>query len=145
MRKVTIGKKTIELRATPLALLFYRQAFNRDLIADTTNLTVMMENLKAGDFKNFDSLTMLQLAYAMHMAAQGKITQSFPEWLNGLKNVDYSDYEWVLGVVEEAVDGFFRSAGSTGAAPTKPESKRKPATKQPAGPANTSQRKKDGA
>src|SRR5690606_772434 len=110
MRKVKLGGKELELRASPLALLFYRQAFNRDLIADLMELQ-SLQDLAKGDFKKFKSMLFLQFAYAMHRAA--KPSSNFPgfeQWLGELENVDFGDTDWILGVAEEAMEGFFRSA-----------------------------------
>ena len=69
MRKVRLGQKEVGLRASPLALLYYRQAFNKDLIADLVGLQ-SLQNLADGEFSGFDSVLLLQIAYAMHRASE---------------------------------------------------------------------------
>lgn len=123
MRKVKLGEKELALRASPLALLFYRQAFGRDLIGDLVSLQ-SLQTLVTGDFSGLDTVLLLQLAYAMNRAAEPK--ENFPgfeQWLDELGRVDFGDTDWLLGVTEEAMDGFFRSAGS--AAPPATKSKKK--------------------
>jgi len=51
MREITIGDKTIRVRATPLALLFYKQEFSVDLVGDLMS----MQNM-ANDPSQFDAL-----------------------------------------------------------------------------------------
>lgn len=121
MRTTQIGGKELELRATPLALLFYKQAFNKDLVADITKLQTF-QGLEDGDFGQFDSLLLLQVAYAMNRAAKPKDGfPSFERWLEALENIDFGEPQWLVDIVEEAIDGFFRSAGTV--APEKGKSK----------------------
>ena len=111
MRTVRLGEHEIELRATPLALFFYKQAFGRDLIGDISSFQSMSQTLNDGDFSQFDSVLLLQLAYAMNKASKpGKTFPMFEAWLNELDAVAFDDPEWMVGIVEEAVDGFFRTA-----------------------------------
>lgn len=123
MRKVKLGGKETALRASPLALLFYRQAFNRDLIADLVSLQ-SLQGLAQGDFSGLDTVLLLQIAYAMHRAAEPR--QNFPgfeQWLAELEGIDFGDTDWILGVAEEATEGFFRSAGSAAPPAAKPKKK----------------------
>ncbi len=117
MRTVTIGDKQIALKANPLALLFYKQAFDRDLIADIIKLQ-SLQSLQDGDFSSLDMVSLFQIAYAMNKAA--KPTDTFPkfeEWLAQFETIGFDDPQWIIDVVEEAADGFFRSGKSA------PESK----------------------
>ena len=41
MREITISEKTIRVRATPLALLYYRQEFKTDLVGDLISMQEM--------------------------------------------------------------------------------------------------------
>ncbi len=112
MRTTQIGAKELELRANPLALLFYRQAFNKDLIADIAKLQEF-EGLEDGDFTNFDSLLLLQVSYAMNRASKPSGGfPSFEKWLEDLGNIDFGEPQWMVEIVEEAIDGFFRSPGT---------------------------------
>lgn len=117
MRTTIIGGKKIQLRANPLALLFYKQAFDRDLIADIIKLQ-SLQSLQDGDFSSLDMVSLFQIAYAMNKAA--KPTDVFPkfeEWLAQFETIGFDDPQWIIDVVEEAADGFFRSGKSA------PESK----------------------
>lgn len=123
MRTVKLGSKDVALRASPLALLFYRQAFGKDLIADLVSLQAL-QGLAKGDFSGLDTVLLLQLAYAMHRAAEPK--ENFPgfeQWLAELEDFDFEDPDWLMGIVEEATDGFFRSAGSAAPPAAKPKKK----------------------
>lgn len=120
MREIKIGDQTIRVRATPLALLFYRQEFKSDLIADLVKMQKVDE-----DPSKFDAMVILQMVWAMAKAdAYGKEFPSFESWLAGLDGIDLYDQAFITAVFEEAVDGFFRS----GAAEIK--AKLKSATKQ---------------
>src|SRR5690554_4890765 len=110
MRTVKIGEKELGLRATPLALLYYKQAFDKDLIEDLVSFQNMAE-IENGDFSGFDSVKILQICYAMNKADNfGKQFPDFEKWLAGLDGIDFADQQLWLDVVEEATDGFFRSA-----------------------------------
>jgi hypothetical protein len=103
MREITIGEKTIRVRATPLALLFYKQEFNTDLIGDLMSMQAM-----ATDPSQFDSIKMLQLMWAMNKADDAKNFPSFEGWLGSLDGIDFADGDMMTAVIEEAEDGFFR-------------------------------------
>lgn len=110
MRTIKIGKKEIGLKATPLALLFYRQEFDRDLVGDL----MQMQDL-ADDPSKIDTVLLLQMAWAMAKAYEG-VGQKFPgflDWLAELESVDIT--EVITDITEEATDGFFRR----GSKPTK--------------------------
>lgn len=106
MREITIGEQQLRVRATPLALLFYRQEFNSDLLADLIKLESVSK-----DPTKFDSVAILQLIWAMAKADAGLNAKfpSFVEWLGDLDSFDISDQETITAIIEEAVDGFFRS------------------------------------
>ncbi len=131
----------MELKASPLAPYFYKVAFNRDLLADTVGLKFMAEKLaKAGkdgleDIEGFDLVQLQQLAYAMDCAAREDQYMTFIEWLKSLEHITIDT--WVARVVEIAVDGFFRAAGSD--KPAKP----KTAKQQPKRSSDTATRSDD--
>ena len=103
MREITIGEKTIRVRATPLALLFYKQEFNADLIGDLMSMQAM-----ASDPSQFDALKFLQLIWAMAKADDAKGFPSFEAWLADMESFDFADNDIMTAVIEEATDGFFR-------------------------------------
>ena len=103
MREITIGEKTIRVRATPLALLYYKQEFNTDLIGDLISMQEM-----ASDPSQFDALKFLQLIWAMAKADKPEGFSSFEVWLGGFDSFDFADNDIMTAVVEEATDGFFR-------------------------------------
>jgi len=103
MREITIGDKTIRVRATPLALLFYKQEFKTDLIGDL----ISMQNM-ADDPSQFDAIKFLQLIWAMAKADDAKDFPSFEAWLADMESFDFADNDTMTAVIEEATDGFFR-------------------------------------
>ncbi len=109
MRVVEIGKHKVELRASPLALLFYQREFDRDLLADVAQLE-SLGSVTEEDLTGFDTVLMLQLAYAMNKAAKpDKITPRFEKWLDELGQGIFSDVTWLTEVAAEIADGFFRT------------------------------------
>ena len=107
MREITIGDKKIRVRATPLALFFYKQEFKTDLIGDL----MKMQNI-GEDVSQIDSIIFLQLIWAMAKADTGfgKDFPGFATWLSELDSFDMSDSGLLNAVLEEAMDGFFRGA-----------------------------------
>jgi len=123
MRTVKIGDKELGLRATPLALLYYKQEFDTELISDLVSLQDMA-GIEDGDFSNFDSLKILQICYAMNKADNfGKQFPGYEKWLSELNSIDFANEDFMMGVISEASDGFFRSAGIGGNPNFKPEKK----------------------
>jgi hypothetical protein len=111
MRTVNIGGKDIGLKATPLALLYYRQAFKSDLVGDL----LKMEKIEK-DPTALDSVMILQAAWAMNRAAEGN--KSFPHfeaWLEQFEYVDFSDTDMLTEIMNEAAQGFFRGSVGRGA------------------------------
>jgi hypothetical protein len=108
MRTIKIGEQEIGLKATPLALLFYKQAFGSDLVSDL----MKMQNIEK-DPSKMDGMLILQMAWAMAKACEG-IGNKFPDfttWLAGLEEFDFSDV--TIAVMEEAENGFFRRGSRT--------------------------------
>jgi len=107
MRELNIGEKTIRVRATPLALLFYKQEFKTDLLGDL----LKMEHVDT-DASKLDMLAMLQIIWAMAKAdSYGQQFPSFEFWLNELGEIDLADPSFLVAAMEEAAHGFFRGAG----------------------------------
>ena len=122
MRELKIGDQTVRVRATPLALLFYRQEFKSDLLGDLLKMVqslVGMEAIISGkgkvDFSKInlgaiDSVAFLQLIWAMAKAdAFGRQFPSFQEWVASLDSFDLFSGDTLTAVFEEAANGFFRS------------------------------------
>ena len=106
MREITLDGQTLRVRATPLALLFYRQEFGADLIAGLISLQ------SAGkDPASFNSVLFLQLLWAMAKADAPAGFPSFEAWLGTLESFDFGDKELIVAVIREAADGFFRRSG----------------------------------
>lgn len=104
MRELKIGEKTIRVRATPLALLYYKQEFSGDLMRDVLKLSKMGE-----DFEAFDSIKFLQIVWAMAKANKfGQEFPSFETWLTEELNEEFDFIEAMTLVIEEAGHGFFR-------------------------------------
>ena len=105
MRRIKIGEKEIGLKATPLALLYYKQEFKTDLIGDLLKMQKLAKDPSA-----LDSVALLQIAWAMNKAAEGK-GKTFPHfesWLDQFGYVDFSDADTMTAIMNEAADGFFR-------------------------------------
>lgn len=116
MKELNIGDQVVRVRATPLALLFYRQEFKSDLVGDLIALEKVMD-----DPSQLDSVALLQLVWAMAKAdAFGKEFPSFMQWVSTLDYFDMSDEKLMTDVLEEAADGFFRTG-----AKHEPKGKRK--------------------
>ncbi|WP_374717119.1 hypothetical protein [Geobacillus thermodenitrificans] len=105
MRTIKIGEKEIGLKATPLALLYYKQEFKTDLIGDLLKMQAIADDPSA-----LDSVALLQIAWAMNKAAEGK-GKTFPHfesWLEQFEYVDFSDADALTAIMNEAAEGFFR-------------------------------------
>ena len=129
MKKVEINNKKIGLRASPMALLFYQQEFDSDLIADLAKFQEEnMDKITAGDFSNFSSVKLLQITWAMNKAANypGEF-KTFEEWLESFDNFQVTNAQYIMGIIQEATDGFFRSGKESGG---KPEQEQKPREKE---------------
>lgn len=108
MREIQLGGKEIRVRATAPALFFYKKEFKRDLIGDMTALEKVSK-----DMSNFDSVTLLQITWAMAKAdsLSSKSDEDFPsfeKWIMSVEDVDLTDPDGLKKVLEEAKDGFFR-------------------------------------
>ncbi|MEK5058648.1 hypothetical protein BK126_02955 [Paenibacillus sp. FSL H7-0326] len=105
MRELNIGDQIVRVRATPLALLYYKQEFKSDLMGDLTKLSSI-----ADDPTKLDMLAILQMVWAMAKADSfGKPFDSFEKWLSTFESIDLADPTLLVGAVEEATEGFFRS------------------------------------
>lgn len=106
MKELNIGGKQLKVRATPLALLFYQQEFQTDLISDLMSMQDMAENPAA-----FEGIKFLQLIWAMAKADRPESFPGFQTWLGAFDSFDFSDRELMTAVIGEATDGFFRGGG----------------------------------
>jgi hypothetical protein len=106
MREITLDGKTLRVRATPLALLFYRQEFGADLIVDLVSLQSVGK-----DLADFNSVLFLQLLWAMAKADAPAGFPPFEAWLGGLESFDFGDKDLIVAIIQEASDGFFRRSG----------------------------------
>lgn len=105
MKELKIGETKVRVKATPLALLFYKQEFKTDLLGDLIKMQGIEE-----DMSKFDTVAMLQLVWAMAKAdAYGQQFPSFVEWVSQLETIDISDKDFLVAALEEATDGFLRS------------------------------------
>lgn len=107
MRELNIGETKVRVRATPLALLFYKQEFKTDLLGDLVKLEAIRN-----DPTKLDAIAFLQLIWAMAKAdSYGKPFPSFTEWVSTLDSFDLTDPSFLIAALEEAAEGFFRGAG----------------------------------
>ena len=103
MKEIKLGEKEIRVRATPLALLFYKQEFKADLLGDL----IKMQGIE-NDMSKLDSVVLLQLVWAMAKADNyGQPFPGFEKWLTTI-DVDFSDPSFLAAALEEAADGFLR-------------------------------------
>ena len=120
MKEIKIGNKELGLRATPLALLYYNQEFDKDLMEDLVSLQEMAD-ISEDDLSGFDTVKILKIAYAMNRADNyGNSFPGFEQWLSDIDSIDFGDPDWIMQIVNEAMDGFFRSAKEE----TKPKAKK---------------------
>jgi len=122
MKELNIGEQKVRVRATPLALLYYKQEFKSDLIGDLTKLAAIKKSVVEQpkdqsegkdkdyiDISKLDTVALLQLVWAMAKAdAHPEKFPSFIEWLSSLDGFDFSDSALLTAALEEAADGFFR-------------------------------------
>ncbi|WP_411736096.1 hypothetical protein [Paenibacillus sp. M2] len=110
MRELKIGNQTVRVRATALALLFYKKEFKTDLLGDMMKMVGGDVDGGEIDPTNIDMLFNLQLVWAMAKAdAYGKEFPSFEPWLASFgDDVDLSDPAFLVAALEEAAEGFFR-------------------------------------
>ncbi len=123
MRKIKIGSKNIVLRASPLALVFYKQIFDRDLLVDITKLELLSDSIKSNSLEGLDVVLLLQVAFVMAKCVDKTLSSDFEAWVESFEYIDYGDLNWIIDVVEVAVQGFFRSAGSPAPKPKGGKSK----------------------
>lgn len=115
MKEIKLGDQTVRVRATPLALLFYKQEFKgSDLLGDLTKMSTIVNVTEDGkeevDPSRLDIVNMLQMIWAMAKAdAFGKDPfPSFQTWLASFESIDISDPDFMITALEEAQNGFFR-------------------------------------
>lgn len=106
-KEIKFGENIIQVRATALTLLFYRQEFKRDMLGDFLS----MENLRKGA-ANYDGLLWLQLLWALNKTEVvsenlGKSFPSFQNWIGQLKRIDFAG-EFTEDLSDIIADGFFR-------------------------------------
>lgn len=105
MKEINIGSQTLRVRATPPALLYYKQEFKGDLVGDLMKLSQF-----SSDPTKLDTVLLLQIVWAMAKADSfGKGFPSFEKWLHTLESIDFSDPNFITDAMEEAANGFFRS------------------------------------
>ncbi len=107
MKTIKIGSNDVNIKASPVALFYYRQEFETDLIGDLIKMSKRAKDLSA-----IDSIVILQLIWAMVKAATGtgKNFPGFEKWLADLESIDFADQSLMNAVIGEAEDGFFRGA-----------------------------------
>jgi len=104
MREILIGEEEVRVKATPLALLFYKKEFKSDLLGDLLKMSDVEK-----DLSKFDTISILQLIWAMAKADNyGKQFPSFEKWLSKFENMDLTDESFMVAALEEATDGFLR-------------------------------------
>jgi hypothetical protein len=141
MRELKLAGQVLPVRATPIAMLFYRQEFGTDMTADflavmsgfismvpgakdipladitkekLASVNVTIESLTTS---GFDTLGVFKLVWAMAKAAQPQGWPSFESWLTELSDadeaLDFFDPDFLSTALEVAADGLFRGAERT--------------------------------
>lgn len=109
MREIKVNESIIGVNASALALLFYKQEFNDDMIKSFTKFSMGLNK----DKTNYDGLQLLQFVWALNKAYKLPEKQpSFAIWLESI-DFDFGDEVAVEEVVAEIVDGYFRSKKNT--------------------------------
>jgi hypothetical protein len=122
MREIKIGEKIYGVRATTLALLFYKQEFKHSLLTDYVKAS--QEAQDNGGI--FDEVILLQLLWAMHKAdGLPEKVSGFDSWIETLGNINFGDPALYKNIIEEAADGFFQKPLAKGPAPVKRTPKKK--------------------
>lgn len=105
MREVNIGDNPLMIHGSPLTLLFYRQEFGTDILAEIVELE------KAGkDPSKINTVALMQMTWAMgKTAAYGKSDwPNFMTWLGRLEWFDFTNQDVIVALVEEAGQSLFR-------------------------------------
>jgi hypothetical protein len=131
MRELNLGESILPVRATPVAMFFYRQEFDSDMSHDC--LQVLTWFLGAPDDDEcpdreplLDAVAgALKLVWAMGKAsAWPKIWPAYGTWMDGLPDVEF-DASFVNEVLCVAEDGLFvecrRGSGETGPPSERPD------------------------
>ncbi|MFX4263125.1 hypothetical protein ACOBQJ_13135 [Pelotomaculum propionicicum] len=143
MKEIKICEKTIRVRATPLALFFYRKEFKSDLLSDLIKLSAGMlglaaavtgskiEELKAEELAglnassfdmaalsafDIDVIGIMQITWAMAKAdSLGERFPSFEKWFLDLGDFDVlGGLPSLLAALEVAASGFLRRGAQQG-------------------------------
>ena len=110
MRELKIGEKTIRVRATALALLYYEQEFGKDLLAELAKMKSMAP--KPGEsiestVARLDVMSFLKITWTMAKADKyGEKFPGFEGWLFELGEINLIDPSFMLAALEEAGAGF---------------------------------------
>lgn len=105
MREINIGDKPMKIHGSPLTLLFYRQAFDCDILGEIIELEKL-----ASDPTKINTVALMQMTWAMgKTAAFGKGDwPDFMTWLTRLEWFDFTNQDLIVALVEEAGRSLFR-------------------------------------
>ncbi|MBC2722341.1 hypothetical protein [Desulfosporosinus sp.] len=102
MKELMIGDKKVRVRATPLALLYYKQEFHSDLLGDLTRMKGIEK-----DSSKLDTVFLLQITWAMTKAdAYPQPFPSFEGWLVTFDEIDLTNPTFLAASMEEVANGF---------------------------------------
>lgn len=126
MREIRSGDQVLRVRASSLAIFFYKQEFKTDILKDIsavlkdwTGNKKVAQMVKGKTDQNQvdlidvipDGYTIMQITWALNKAqnsAEDIQTPRFEEWIK--QHQDISVMEIMQDVLEEAMNGFFRIA-----------------------------------
>lgn len=106
MREINTGDNPIKIHGSPLTLLFYRQEFDSDILAEIIELESLAKNPT-----KINTVALMQMTWAMgKTAAYGKSDwPDFMTWLARLEWFDFTNQDLIVALVEEAGKSLFRS------------------------------------
>jgi hypothetical protein len=123
MREIKIGDQTVRVRASALALFYFRQEFKSDLLKDLLPLQNLINERVAEDegrlnLEGFDVMIFYMMIWAMAKAdSYGRSFPGFEAWMESLGNFNVYDTDIIAPALKEATEGFFRgAAGQSGGA-----------------------------
>lgn len=97
-RVVKIGSRDVPLRSTGTTQIRYKQVFRRDILIDLAKMDNKddAEKIAAIDY-------IKELAYIMHMQAEGEIKKAgyddYIEWLDGFEESDFQDEKTIQDIL----------------------------------------------
>ena len=105
MKTVKIGDIDVDIKASPLTPMYYKQEFKADILIDLSKIGA----IEKGSIVMFDTVILEQLIWAMAKTVNGpgKAFPNFEKWLSGFDTIELADQDFALAVIGEAEGGLF--------------------------------------